>query len=187
MTSVSAALTRSDGCETHPYSKVIRLLTPLYRWSGYASGFCIAAVFVVTMVQITGRLVGYNPLGLTNYASYLMASSVFCGLAYAFDTSSHIRIELFLSMSGRFRPGIERAGFLISAAIAAWMTYYAWAMVYWSVVLGDISEGMDATPLWIPQLTMAVGISLFLVAICDRTIRLFLFGDHGLDAAPDAL
>lgn len=171
----------------HPYVSVIHFLTPLYRWSGYASGFCIAAVFAVTMVQIVGRLVGYNPPGFTNYASYLMASSVFFGLSYAFDASSHIRIELFLSMSGRFRGAIERAGFLASAALAAWMTYYAWSMIYWSVILGDLSEGMDATPLWIPQLSMAIGLTLFLLAVCDRTLRLFLFNAHGMDAAPDAL
>jgi TRAP-type C4-dicarboxylate transport system permease small subunit len=178
---------KPDTLAHHPYLSVIRLLTPIYRWSGYAAGFCIAAIFAVTMVQIVGRLVGYNPLGLSNYAGYLMAASVFCGLAYAFDASSHIRIELFLSLSGRFRSRIERIGFMVSAGIAGWMSYYAWSMVYWSVLLGDISEGMDSTPLWIPQMTMAFGISLLFIAVCDRTLRLFLLGDHGLETAPDAL
>ncbi len=187
MSLVTHASARAEVLEKHPYHYVIGFLTPIYRWAGYASGFCIAAIFVVTMIQIVGRLVGYNPLGLTNYASYLMGASIFCGLSYTFDASSHIRIELFLSMAGKLRPMIERIGFLISAAIAGWMTYYAWSMVYWSITLGDISEGMDATPLWIPQMTMAAGMTLFTVAICDRTIRLFLFGDHGLEAAPDAL
>jgi TRAP-type C4-dicarboxylate transport system permease small subunit len=177
----------TDGPAPHFHARISRLLQPLFRWSGYAAGFCIFGIFAVTMFQICGRLVGYNPLGLTSYASYLMAASVFFGLSHALDTGSHIRIELFLSFSGKLRPLIERAGFLIAAAIAGWMTYHAWSMAFWSYTLGDISEEMDATPVWIPQMAMAIGLSLFLLAIIDRSLRLLLTGDHGLEPAPDAL
>lgn len=179
--------TGADALAAHPYRHVAALLQPIYRWSGYLAGFCIAAIFAVTMFQIIGRLVGYNPPGLTNYASYLMAATVFCGLAHTLDAGGQIRIELFLSLAGKGRYWLERFGFLASAAMACWMTYFAWSMVSWSITLGDISEGMDATPLWIPQLTMAVGMTLFAMAVVDRTARLFLVGDHGMAAAPDAL
>jgi TRAP-type C4-dicarboxylate transport system permease small subunit len=173
--------------EANPYRRVIAVLDPVYRVSGYLAGFCIAAIFVVTMVQIVGRFVGWNPLGLTNYASYLMAASVFLGLAHTFDSGSHIRIELFLSLMGKWRPWIEKLGFVVSSAIVVWMTWHVWSMVWLTYTFGDISEGMDATLLWIPQFSMAAGMSLFAVAVLDRTIRLFLFGEHGLAAAPDAL
>ncbi len=166
---------------------LIRFLNPLYKWSGYAAGFCIFAVFAITMVQIIGRMVGFNPPGFTNYASYFMAASVFFGLAHTLDAGGQIRIELFLSMSGRARWFLERAGFLVASGICLWMTNYAWSMVYWSVTLGDISEGMDATPLWIPQASMALGFSLFCLAVVDRTLRLLMLGDHGLAPSPDAL
>jgi TRAP-type C4-dicarboxylate transport system permease small subunit len=171
----------------HVYHRVIRAVTPLYLWSGYLAGFFILAVFVVTMVQITGRMIGFNPPGFTNYASYFMAASVFFGMAHTLDTGTHIRIELFLSMAGRARGLIERLGFIAACLISGWITYYAWSLVYWSVMLGDISEGMDATPLWIPQVSMALGLSLLCLAVADRTLRLMLLGDHGLAAAADAL
>ncbi len=171
----------------HDYGRVIKTLAPIYRWSGYAAGFFIAAIFAVTMVQIIGRMVGFNPPGFTNYAAYFMASSVFFGLAHTLDAGSHVRIELFLSLAGRARRLVEVGGFLASSMICGWITYYAWSLVYWSVQLGDISEGMDATPLWIPQASMALGLSLLCLAVADRTLRLFLLGDHGLAPAPDAL
>lgn len=171
----------------HAYYRVIKAVTPVYLWSGYLAGFFILAVFVVTMVQIIGRMIGFNPPGFTNYASYFMAASVFFGLAHTLDTGSHIRIELFLSMAGKARGLIERLGFIIACLISGWITYYAWSMVYWSVMLGDISEGMDGTPLWIPQASMALGLSLLCLSVFDRTLRLLLLGDHGLAAAPDAL
>jgi TRAP-type C4-dicarboxylate transport system permease small subunit len=172
---------------THPYMGVARFLSPIYRWAGYAAGACLFAIFAVTMTQIVGRMIGFNPPGFTNYAGYFMAASVFFGLSHTFDEGGQIRIELFLSMSGKLRGALERAGFLIGAAVCGWMTYYAWSMVSWSVTLGDISEGMDATPLWIPQLSMALGTSLFFVAVLDRTLRLLLVGEHGLNPSPDAL
>jgi TRAP-type mannitol/chloroaromatic compound transport system permease small subunit len=176
-----------DAVSTHPYMTVIRWFAPIYRWSGYIAGFCIFLVFMITMVQIIGRMVGFNPPGFTNFASYFMAASVFFGLAHTLDAGGQIRIELFLSMSGRARWLIECMGFLLACAICIWMTYYAWSMASWSITLGDISEGMDATPLWIPQASMALGFSLFCLAVIDRTLRLIVLGDHGLAPSPDAL
>jgi TRAP-type mannitol/chloroaromatic compound transport system permease small subunit len=176
-----------DGRTVNPYQNLIRWLSPLYTWSGYAAGLCIFVVFVLTMVQIIGRMVGFNPPGFTNFASYFMAASVFFGLAHTLDAGGQIRIELFLSMSGKARWLIERIGFLIACGICFWMTYYAWSMVSWSITLGDISEGMDATPLWIPQASMALGFSLLCLAVVDRTLRLLILGDHGLAPSADAL
>jgi hypothetical protein len=60
-------------------------------------------------------------------------------------------------------------------------------MVYWSYVLGDVSQGLDATPIWIPQLSMAFGMSLLAVAVADHGLRLIATGEHGIQASPDAV
>ena len=57
-------------------------------------------------------------------------------------------------------------------------------MVYWSYALGDVSQGLDATPIWIPQLSMAFGVSLLAVAVIDHGLRLLLTGDHQIPASP---
>jgi hypothetical protein len=40
---------------------------------------------------------------------------------------------------------------------------------------------------WIPQLSMAVGVSLMALAVVDHGLRLVITGDHGIETAPDAL
>ena len=40
-----------------------------------------------------------------------------------------------------------------------------------SYQLNDISQGQDATPLWIPQLVMAIGGTLFALALVDRLVQ----------------
>lgn len=167
--------------------KIWKRLDRLYLLSGYLAAVCMLGIFALTMAQIGGRLIGLNLRGATDYAGYFMAASAFLAFAHTLNRGVHIRIELFLSMLGGFRRWAEIACFLCSTAIAVWFAYYSWTLVYWSYVLGDVSQGLDATPLWIPQLTMAAGASLLALAVADHGLRLALTGNHGIPIAPDAV
>jgi TRAP-type C4-dicarboxylate transport system permease small subunit len=166
---------------------VWKQLDRLYLAGGYLAAICMLCIFALTMAQITGRLVGYNLRGATDYAGYFMAASAFLAFAHTLNRGVHVRIELFLSMLGTYRRWAEKICFLCSAAIALWFAYYFWKLVYWSYLLGDVSQGLDATPIWIPQTTMAIGASLLAVAIADHGLRLLLTGDHGIETAPEAV
>ena len=48
-------------------------------------------------------------------------------------------------------------------------------------MLGDVSQGIDATPLWIPQSGMAIGAVLFAVAMAHFTILRIFCGDTTLE------
>jgi TRAP-type mannitol/chloroaromatic compound transport system permease small subunit len=162
-------------------------LDRLYLYCGYAAAFCMVCIFVVTTFQIIGRAIGYNPHGLTDYAGYFMAASAFLAMAHTLNRGGHVRIELFLSMMGRYRIVAEWIAFFITSAIAIWLSYFSWSMVLWSYQLGDLSQGLDATPMWIPQSTMAIGFSLMALSVVDHTLRMIITGDHGIQSAPDAL
>jgi TRAP-type C4-dicarboxylate transport system permease small subunit len=90
-------------------------------------------------------------------------------------------------MMGRFRIFAEWLSFFASSAIAVWLAYFAWSMVYWSRALNDVSQGLDATPIWIPQLSMAVGLSVLALCVIDHGLRFLISGDHQLPVSPDAL
>jgi TRAP-type C4-dicarboxylate transport system permease small subunit len=169
------------------YVHLANKLDEIYLAAAYLAAFCLFMIFATTMLQVCTRLMGVNLRGLTDYAGYFMAASAFFAFAHTFNHGSHIRIELFLSLMGRFRKWGERLSFLCASAVGLWLTWFAWSMIYWSRQLNDISTGMDATPLWLPQLSMALGLTLLAVAIVDHTLRLLLLGDHQLPAAPDAL
>jgi TRAP-type C4-dicarboxylate transport system permease small subunit len=171
----------------HPLDGVWSTMDRIYLYCGYLAAFFLCCIFLTTILQVASRLSGVNITGLTDYAGYFMAASTFLAFAHTFNHGAHIRIELFLSMMGRFRRFAECFSFLVSAAIAGWLCYYAWSMVYWSWTLNDISQGLDATPIWIPQLSMAIGMSLLAICVLDHSLRLILTGDHRLPASPDAL
>jgi TRAP-type C4-dicarboxylate transport system permease small subunit len=172
---------------THMLAPVWSALDRVYLFCGYLAAFFLVCIFAATMLQICSRLVGINIPGLTDYAGYFMAASAFLAFAHAFNAGAHIRIELFLSMMGRFRTMAEWLSFILSALTAGGLAYFAWSMVYWSYKLNDISPNQDASALWIPQLSMAVGLTVMAVCVVDHCLRFVLTGDHHLPTSPDAL
>ena len=162
------------------WRKAWKVMDRIYDLSGYLAAFCVFMIFAITMVQMIGRYVNFNPAGLTNYAGYLTGAATFMGLAHTLNRGGHVRVGLFLTLMGRFRAYAEFVGLTASAIIGSWFSWYCWAAVYDSYRFGDLSEGLDATPLWIPQISMAVGITLLSVSVCDHLIRLLVTGDTGI-------
>jgi TRAP-type C4-dicarboxylate transport system permease small subunit len=169
------------------FTRIWSRLDRLYLYCGYGAAFCMVCIFAVTMVQIFGRMVGFNPRGLTDYAGYFMAASAFLAMAHTLNKGAHVRLELFLSMMGRYRIVAEWFAFAATSVIAVWLSYFSWSMVYWSFTFGDVSQGLDATPMWIPQSTMAIGFTMMAICVVDHGLRLIMTGDHGIQSAPDAL
>jgi TRAP-type C4-dicarboxylate transport system permease small subunit len=180
----------SASAQDNPAAKLERLwkrLDQLYLHCGHLAALAMVGIFAVTMLQILGRYLGFSVSGATDYAGYFMAASAFLAFAHALNRGAHVRVEIFLAMLGRRRVWAERLSFALSTAIAVWLSYHCWSMVYWSYVLGDISQGLDATPIWIPQLSMAFGMSLLALAVGDHGLRLIITGEHRIQAAPEAL
>jgi TRAP-type C4-dicarboxylate transport system permease small subunit len=169
------------------FKRVCQIMDKVYLWAGYAAGLCMVAIFLVTMAQVGGRLAGWNPPGLTDYAGYLTAAATFLALAHTLNRGAHVRVSLFLAMAGAFRYWIELGAMLLSSLVAAWFAYHSWAMMIVSYQLGDMSAGLDAMHLWIPQLSMTIGVGLLAVAVMDHTLRLILLGEHGIVDADEPL
>jgi TRAP-type C4-dicarboxylate transport system permease small subunit len=169
------------------FSRFSDVMDKVYLWAGYLAGAAMVVVFAITMAQITCRWFGVPLNGAMAYAGYFMAASTFFAFAHTFNKGAHIRIEMFLSMLGSWRKAGEWLAFAVSSAVACWFAWYAWDMVYWSYMLGDLSQELDVTPLWIPQLSMAIGLTLFAISIIDHGLRFIITGDHGLPEGGDAL
>ncbi|HEY9548286.1 MAG TPA: TRAP transporter small permease [Kiloniellaceae bacterium] len=146
-------------------------LDRLYLAAGALAGVSLVAIGVLVMLSIVTRLLGIYVAGLTDYAGYAMASASFLALAYTFGQGGHIRVELILQrLSGRGRRLGELWCLAVGTFLAGYLAWYAVKMVQVSHSLGDVSESADATPLWIPQLGMAIGAVLLAVALADRLV-----------------
>ena len=159
-----------------------KTLDAVYFGSGLFAAGCLVAMLLVIVAQMVARWMGMTFPGAANYAGYAMASASFFAFAHALNRGAHIRVGILLNAAGRHRRWLELWCFAIGALAAWFLARYAINLVHWSIRLGDVSQGQDATPLWIPQLAMAVGSVIFAVALTDHLLRIVFAGDHGIAA-----
>jgi TRAP-type C4-dicarboxylate transport system permease small subunit len=165
----------------HPVRQVLDVI---YKSSGVvAAAFLLILLFIIVL-QMVMRWSGGVFIGATNYAGYCMAAASFFALAYALNNGAHIRVGLLLNQLGRYRRIGEIWCFGIGSALSVYFMYYAYKGVYWSYKLNDVSQGQDATPLWLPQIPMALGTTVLALTFVDHFIRIVFFGldDVGDDA-----
>ena len=159
---------------------VRRVLDALYLGCGMIAAVFLILILTIIVAQMVARWTGNVFPGSTDYAGYCMASASFFAMAYALNRGAHIRVNLLLSKMGRFRRWGELWCFAIGSALACYFAYYAIKAVYWSHKLNDISQGLDATPIWIPQIAMAFGASLLAIALIDNLLRRIFTGSDGI-------
>src|SRR6185369_15458553 len=104
-----------------------------------------------------------------SYAGYCMAAAGFLALAHTLKRGEHIRVTLLVEhLHGRAQRALELWALGISTLLAALLAFYSVRLSLQSWQFNDISTGNDATPLWIPQLAMAVGTVVLLIAFIDE-------------------
>lgn len=157
-----------------------RLLDGLYLAGGViAAGFMLAILGVI-VGQMAARWFGFTFPGATNYAGYCMAGASFFAFAYALSHGAHIRVSLLLNAVGGARRWLEVWCFGVGAVIATYVAWYAIRATRWSHQFNDVSQGLDATPIWIPQLSMCAGAVLLAICLWDHFVRVALTGRSGM-------
>src|SRR5690606_5999219 len=118
----------------------------------------MVGILAMVLASVVGRLAGFNLRGSDAYAGYAMAGATFLALAHTFKRGEHIRVTLFLDrFGGRLRRPLELWCHGAGTAICAVLAWFSVRLAWVSREFNDISQGNDATPLWIPQIAMAVG------------------------------
>ncbi|MEQ9327417.1 MAG: TRAP transporter small permease subunit [Rhodospirillales bacterium] len=182
------------------------VLDAVYNVCGYIAACFLLVILLIIVVQMISRWIldfaglvrsvagdgaadwvldnmTYQFIGSTNYAGYCMAAASFFAMAYALNNGAHIRVNLVLTrLTGLSRRIGDIWCFSIGAFFAGFFAWYAIRAVYWSHKLHDVSQGQDATPIWIPQLSMAFGTTILAIALVDHLIRVIFVGETDLSA-----
>jgi TRAP-type C4-dicarboxylate transport system permease small subunit len=148
-----------------------RALNGLYMAAAYLAAACMVLLVIMVMLGIVSRLAGFNVPGIDAYAGYLMAGAGFLALAHTFNKGEHIRVTLLIQKAS---PAVARAlevwSLFAASVLAALFAGYSIRLSWQSNSFNDISTGNDATPLWIPQIAMALGATVFFIAVFDAFV-----------------
>jgi len=145
-----------------------RALDLLYDAAAWAAAFFMVGVLAMVLASVVGRLAGFNLRGSDAYAGYCMAASAFLALAHTLKRGEHIRVNLFLERFGkRVSHALELWSHAAGSFFCVVLAIFCVRLVWQSWAFNDVSQGNDATPLWIPQVAMAAGAVVLAVAMFD--------------------
>lgn len=160
-----AALPDNDG------TLMRRLLDFLYDGAAWMAALSMIGVLVMVLLSITSRQFGFHVPGTDAYAGYSMAAAGFLALAHTLKHNEHIRVTLLLGRLGpKGRHALEMWALTAAVALSGLFAFYSVRLAWVSRAINDMSTSSDATPLWIPQIAMAVGAVILLIAFVDEWV-----------------
>ncbi len=164
------------------YKRICRFLDGLYLAGGVAAALFLCAILGLILAQMIARWTSTTFSGAPNYAGYCMAAASFFAFAHALNRGAHIRVSLLLNALGSHKYWLEVFCFAAGSVITTFIAWYAVRGNMWSHKFHDISQGQDATPLWIPQLSMSIGSILLAVCFWDNLVRLLILKQHAMQS-----
>jgi TRAP-type C4-dicarboxylate transport system permease small subunit len=163
-----------------------RFLDRLYLASGALAAVCLAGICALMLAQAIGREFGLLIRGADDVTSWLCAASAFLALGHTFRHGELVRVGLLID---RLAPQRRRVAEIVALTITAlFVGYMAWAVckfVYESWKFDEIAQGLLRVPIWIPQLSFAIGVVIFLVAVLDELVTVLAGRKPAYQAAED--
>ena len=148
-----------------------RLLDALYDGAAWLAALFMIGLLAMVLLTIVSRLLHFHVPGTDAYAGYLMAASGFLALAHTLKRGEHIRVTLLITrLTGTARRGLELWALFAATLLALLSAFYSTRLAWQSWSFHDVSTSNDATPLWIPQLTMALGTLVLAIAFLDELV-----------------
>ena len=164
-----------------------KLLDGLYLISGYLAGAFIVAIFVLMLLLSGGRPLGFNIPAGDDFISWCMAATAFLGLAHTFKHGEMIRVGLLIDrFEGARRWYFEMFSLVLGVGFVGFFAWHAVRMTYDSWRFNDISQGVVAVPLWIPQLGFACGLTILFIAFADEFVHVLRGGTPRYEKPPPA-
>ena len=148
-----------------------RKLDWLYDLAAWAAALMMVGTLVMVVLGMIDRYVSINFRGTDMYAGYCMAAAGFLALAHTLKKNEHIRVTLLLNaVSPSAKKALEIWSLSAAVFLSGLFCFYSIRLSYQSWDFNDISTGNDATPLWIPQIGMALGSLVLLIAFIDELV-----------------
>jgi TRAP-type C4-dicarboxylate transport system permease small subunit len=148
-----------------------RALDRLYDATAALGAVAMVALLAMVLLSVVSRQVGFNVGGIDAYAGYMMAGAGFLAMAHTLKRGEHIRVTLLLaSLKGKSKHALEVWALFAASLLALLSAFYSCKLAWQSYTFHDISTSNDATPLWLPQIMMALGTIVLAIAFIDELV-----------------
>jgi TRAP-type C4-dicarboxylate transport system permease small subunit len=146
---------------------------PIYKATGFMAVACLAAIALVVLADVALRQFGGQVKSSDDFAGFALVGTAILGLGPTYRHGDHIRVGLVLDrFTGNARRLIEIAVLVMAVAMVGWATWWIGRFVYDSWRFHEVSQGLIAIDLWIPQSLMLIGLGVLLLALVEDLARL---------------
>jgi TRAP-type C4-dicarboxylate transport system permease small subunit len=150
-------------------------LDPLYKLTGFLAVTALISIATIILADVILRQFGGQIRSSDDFAGYALVATAMLGLAPTYRRGEHIRVGLLIDrLSGGARRGIEIFCLSFGAIAVGWGTWWAGRFVYDSWRFHEVSQGLVAVPMWIPQSAMFIGLAVLWIAIVEDLINVLL-------------
>jgi len=160
-----------------------RYLDFLYKASGWFGACCIGAICLLVVCQVmmnltdristllTGTAIGLTIPSYADFTGFLLAAASFMALSYSLREGAHIRVSLIISrLPEKLHRPVEIWCSLFALSISIYFSWYTAKLTHESFVYNDLSPGMIAVPIWIPQTALLLGLIILSIALMDELV-----------------
>ncbi len=160
-----------------------RWLDTLYKASCWVGAGSIGVICLLVVCQVllnlldrlstllTGSAIGLTIPSYADFTGFLLAAASFLALAHTLREGAHIRVSLIVGrLPEKIQKWLETWSIAFALAISFYFTGYTAMLTYESFTYHDLSSGMIAVPIWIPQSAMLFGLTVLTVALIDELV-----------------
>ncbi len=144
----------------------------LYKLSGMMAAILLVCIALLIIAQIVARFIGQIVPDANEIAGYCMAGTTFLALAYTLREGGHIRVTMLINhLPKAYSRLLEIFTLAVASSSTGYFAYYLILMVWQTYQYGEVSQGHIPIPLWIPQSSLAIGMSILCLAFVEEFIR----------------
>lgn len=148
-----------------------KFLNGIYSGSLFLAGIFLVGMAVLMISESVMRKGGSYIPGAGELVGWFCAASGFLALPATFKRGDMVRVGMLLDL---LKPRVRRIVLLVNLCVASVFTaYMIWAV---SIYIWDgwrseeLTQGMLAVPVWIPQISFLFGVVLLMIAIIDEIV-----------------
>ena len=161
-----------------------RFLDRLYYASGALGAVFVQLICVLMVAQSILREFQVRTGAVNDLVAWFCAAASFFAMAHAFKHGDFVRVTLVLDkVPAGVRRVLEITALAIGSVCVGYLAFWASKFTYDSWAFNEVAQGLLPIPIWIPQLSFALGSLLLLVAMVDELIIVLRGGKPSYVAA----
>ena len=152
----------------------INIVSIVSKICGIIAAFLVgAAILVVCQMVVMRYFLNASTIWQTEFVIYSLVASTFIGSPYVLLIKGHVNVDLlphYLGRRGRYALALLASflGFIFCAAL----TWKGYELFHEALVEGWTTDTIWALPMWIPYISIPIGIGLLTVQYVADIISL---------------